>query len=342
MGGQSLNSLDTLWRQGKDFLGVRYPLMCGAMTWISDSQLVSKVSNLGAFGSLAAGNMESHILENEIDETRSRTDKPFAVNLITIAPNYKDHLHLIGKKNVPYVIFGGGIPKASDIRNAKESGARVLCFASTESIALRLIDHGTDALLLEGSEAGGHIGHVSLTILLQQVLFRVGSVPIFVAGGIGSGRLIPHLLLMGAAGVQLGTRFVATEECNAHLKFKEAFIKARARDAVATPRVGSELQVVSVRALRNKGMEQFADMQMELIQLRRRGQLTQPEAQLEVEKYWVGSLQKAVVEGDVIKGSLMAGQSVGLVNRIQPLKDVIGELLAEANEELERIQERLS
>ena len=342
MGGHSLNSLDALWRQGKDFLGVRYPLMCGAMTWISDSHLVSKVSNLGAFGCLAAGNMESHILENEIAETRSRTDKPFGVNLITIAPNYKDHLYLIGKTNVPYVIFGGGIPKASDIRNAKESGARVLCFASTESIALRLIDHGTDALLLEGSEAGGHIGHVSLTILLQQVLFRVESVPIFVAGGIGSGRLIPHLLLMGAAGVQLGTRFVATEECNAHLRFKEAFIKARARDAVATPRVGSELQVVSVRALRNKGMEQFADMQIELIQLRRRGQLTQPEAQLEVEKYWVGSLQKAVVEGDVIKGSLMAGQSVGLVNRIQPLKDVIGELLAEANEEVERIQKRLN
>ena len=336
-----MKTLNDLWKRGQDFLGVHYPLMCGAMTWISESHFVSAVSNSGVFGCLAAGNLEPDILESEIEQTYKLTDNPFAINLITIAPNFKHQLPIAVEKKVPFIMFGGGIPKASDIRMAKEGGAKVLCFASTESIALRLIDHGSDALMLEGSEAGGHIGHVSLAILLQQVLFKIESVPIFVAGGIGSGQLIPHLLLMGAAGVQLGTRFVPTEECNAHPKFKEAFIKARARDAIATPHVGSELQVVAVRALRNKGMEQFAELQLSLIQLRRRGEFTQQEAQLEVEKYWVGSLRRAVLDGEVSRGSLMAGQSVGLVNRIQPLQEVIDELLEDARYELKRIKDRI-
>jgi enoyl-[acyl-carrier protein] reductase II len=315
--------------------------MCGAMTWISESSLVSAVSNKGAFGCLAAGNMEPKELEDEIDRTFQLTDKPFAVNLITLAPNFHKHLLLTVRKKVPFIIFGGGIPKSSDIQQAKEQGAKVLCFASTESIAYRLIEFGTDALMLEGSEAGGHIGHVSLTILIQQVLFNVDSIPVFVAGGIGSGRLIPHLLLMGAAGVQLGTRFVLTEECRTHPRFKEAFIKARARDAVATPHIGSELRVVSVRALRNKSMEDFANLQMELIQKRRQGEITQPEAQLEVEKYWVGSLRKAVQEGEIERGSLMAGQSVGLADCIKPLQALLDELVNDAEDELRRIQEKL-
>ena len=335
-------TLDDLWKRGQDFLGVRYPIMCGAMTWISENNLVSAISNSGAFGCLAAGNLEPDILEKEIDLTFQKTDKPFAVNLITIAPNFKHHLSLVVEKKVPFIVFGGGIPKDSDIRKAKQGGAKVLCFASTESIASRLIEHGTDGLMLEGSEAGGHIGHVSLAILIQQVLFKVESIPVFVAGGIGSGRLIPHLLLMGAAGVQLGTRFVLTEECRAHPKFKQAFIKAKARDAVATPHVGSELHVVSVRALRNDGMDEFARLQMELIQMRRRGEITQPEAQMEVERYWVGSLQKAVQEGEIDRGSLMAGQSVGLADCIKPLRELLDELISDAQEELSRIQQRLA
>jgi enoyl-[acyl-carrier protein] reductase II len=334
-------TLDKLWKRGQEFLGVRYPIMCGAMTWISESGLVSAVSNAGAFGCLAGGNMEPELLEKEIEQTRKATDKPFAVNLITIAPHYKDHLRIAVSQNVPFIIFGGGIPRSSEIQTAKEKAAKVLCFASTESIANRLVEHGTDGLLLEGSEAGGHIGHVSLAVLLQQVLFSVDSVPIFVAGGIGSGRLIPHLLLMGAAGVQLGTRFVVTEECKAHIKFKEAFIRARARDAVSTPQIGSELHVVAVRALRNKGMNLFNELQMELIQMRRRGETTQAEAQSEVEKYWMGSLRRAVQEGEITRGSLMAGQSVGLVDRIQPLQEVLEELLRDAEEELERIHKKL-
>ena len=334
-------TLSDLWKRGQDFLGVRYPIMCGAMTWISDSKLVSAVSNAGAFGCLAAGNMEPELLEEEIQRTKTLTDKPFAVNLITIAPNYKSHLQLTVENEVPFVIFAAGIPKISEIQTAKEGGAKVLCFASTKSLAKKLIERGADGLILEGSEAGGHIGHVSLVILLQQVLFTVDSVPVFVAGGIGSGRLIPHLLLMGAAGIQLGTLFVVTEECKAHPKFKEAFLKARARDAVATPQIGSELHVVAVRALQNKGTENFAQLQMDLIRMRRLGEITHEEAQFEVEKYWMGTLRNAVEEGDVTEGSLMAGQSVGLVDRIQPLKDVLDELIKDAEKELERVQKRL-
>ena len=191
--------LDALWKTGKDFLGTRYPIIAGAMTWISDSHFTAAVSEAGAFGSLAAGNMPPELLHEEIQRVRQATDKPFAVNLITIAPNYKEHLRVAAENKVPFIVFAGSFPRRPEIRAAKESGARVMSFASTESIARHLIDNGVDALILEGSEAGGHVGHVSLGILLQQVLFRVKDVPIFTAGGIATGAYIAHLLLMGAA-----------------------------------------------------------------------------------------------------------------------------------------------
>jgi enoyl-[acyl-carrier protein] reductase II len=332
-----MKKLDDLWRHGKMFLGVDIPIMCGAMTWISESRLVSTVSNAGAFGCLAGGNMDSDLLNQEISKTLALTQKPFAVNLITIAPNYKNQLNLVAEKQVPFVIFAGGLPKEAEIKLAKEAGSRVLCFASTESIAKRLIDRGTDALMLEGSEAGGHIGHVSLIILLQQILFEVENIPIFVAGGIGSGKMIPHLLLMGAVGIQLATHFVLTDECQVHPRFKEVFIKARARDAVATPQIGSDLHVVAVRALRNKGMDRFAELQMHLIKARKEGRITQEEAQFEVERYWVGALKRAAIEGDIHFGSLMAGQSVGLATEVKPLKKMLADFVADAETELKKI-----
>jgi enoyl-[acyl-carrier protein] reductase II len=333
-----MTKLDPLWTKGKEFLGVELPIIAGAMTWISDSHFVSAVSNEGAFGCLAAGNMEPSLLEAEIKRVQELTDNPFAVNLITIAPNYKKHLAIAARNSVPFIVFAGSFPRQPEIRLAKESGAKVMSFASTGSIARRLIDMGVDALILEGSEAGGHVGHVSLGILLQQVLFKIEEVPIFVAGGIATGTFILHLLLMGAAGVQLGTLFVLTEECRAHPKFKQAFMRARARDAVATPQIGSELRVVAVRALRNKGMDEFSDLQIKLLQQRKKGELSPEEAQYLVENFWVGALRRAVLEGDVESGSLMAGQSVGLVNQVLPLRQAINKLIAEAEEALEKIK----
>ena len=239
---------------------------------------------------------------------------------------------------MPFIIFAGSFPKKNEVQLAKKSGAKVLAFASGETIARRMIDFGVDALILEGSEAGGHIGHVSLVILLQQVLFAVRDIPVVVAGGIATGRLMAHLLLMGAAGIQMDTRFVMTEECEVNPAFKQAFIKARARDAVATPAVGSELHVVAVRAIQNKGMREFTDLQMELIQKVRNGEVTQKEAQFQVENFWVGALKRAAINGDITDGSLMAGQSVGLVNTIQSIRELFDELISDAEEELERIR----
>jgi len=335
-----MSGLETLWSTGKEFLGVNIPIIAGAMTWISDSRFVSAVSNAGAFGSLAAGNMEPSILDEEIKKVQRLTAKPFAVNLITIAPNYKEHLAVAVKNKVPFIVFAGSFPRQPEVKVAKESGAKVMSFASTESIAKRLIDTGVDALILEGSEAGGHVGHVSLGILLQQVLFKISDVPIFVAGGIATGAYIAHLLLMGASGVQLGTFFVMTEECRAHPEFKKAFIRAKARDAVATPQVGSELKVVAVRALRNKGLDAFSQLQVDLLQKRRSGEISHADAQYRVEDFWVGALRRAVQEGDVDFGSLMAGQSVGLVDRILPIEPALQRLITEASDELEKIKQK--
>jgi enoyl-[acyl-carrier protein] reductase II len=269
------------------------------------------------------------------------TLKPFATNLITIAPNYKEHLKIIVEEQVPFVIFAGSFPRGSEIKMAKEMGAKVMAFASNSSIANRMINSGVDGLILEGSEAGGHIGHVSLVILLQQVLFAIQDIPVFVAGGIATGRLMAHLLLMGAAGIQMGTRFVLTEECDVHPKFREAFIRARARDAIATPAVGSELNVVAVRAIRNNGMEEFANLQMDLIRKNRAGEITKKEAQYEVENFWVGALRNAVQNGDIDRGSLMAGQSVGLMEKVQTIQEIFDEMITDADDELQKIKNRL-
>ncbi len=335
-----MSYLEKLWQKGESFLGSSYPIIAGAMTWISDSRFVADVSNAGAFGCLAAGNMDPEMLDSEIKKTLELTIYPFAVNLITLSPHYKNHLRVAAENGVPYIVFAGSFPRQPEIKMAKDSGAKVMSFASTESMAKRLIDMGVDALILEGSEAGGHVGHVSLGILLQQVLFKIDEVPIFVAGGIASGKYIAHLLLMGASGVQLGTYFVLTEECQTHSNFKQAFIRAKARNAISTPQIGSELRIVAVRALKNKGHDNFLDLQMELIQKRRKDEISHAEAQYEVEKFWMGALGKAVKDGDVEFGSVMAGQSVGLVDKIRSLKEALDLLIREANYELGRISRK--
>ncbi|MBE0712733.1 MAG: nitronate monooxygenase [Candidatus Aminicenantes bacterium] len=323
------------WNKGREFLGVRYPLLCGAMTWISDSRLVRTVGEAGAFGVLAAGNMPVENLEAEVKAVQAADPAiPFAVNLITIAPNYLAHLKKLADMGVPYIVFAGSFPKKGDVQMAKASGAKVMCFASTGSIAARMIDYGTDALILEGSEAGGHIGHVSTVVLIQEVLFRFDQVPVFVAGGVATGRMIAHLLLMGAAGVQMGTVFAMSEECRAHPAFKERFRRARSREAMATPEYDSSLPIVSVRAIKNKGTEDFGKLQLDLLRKIKDGEIGRVEAQYQVEKYWIGALRRAVEDGDVDHGSLMAGQCVGLIDEVKPVRVIIEELVREAEETL--------
>jgi enoyl-[acyl-carrier protein] reductase II len=333
--------LDKVFKRGRDFLGVQYPFLCGAMTWISDPKLVSTVCNAGGFGCLAGGNAPVEVLEQQIKETRALTDKPFAINIITIAPAYEDHMRLLERVKVPYVIFAGSFPRENEVKRVKATGAKVLCFASTDSIAYRMLKYGADALILEGMEAGGHVGHVSLVVLLQQLLFEIKEVPIFVAGGIGTGKMCAHLFLMGASGVQLGTRFAISDECCAHPSFKEKYVKANARDAVSTPQFDSRLPVVAVRALRNRGLEEFGKLQLKLLKQMDEGTIGRHAAQIEVEKYWMGALRRAVVDGDIANGSLMAGQSVGLVHSIKAVKTIIDELVSDTAAELKRLQNYL-
>ena len=330
--------LDQISKQGRDFLGVRVPFICGAMTWVSEPALVAAVNNAGGFGCLAGGNLPADALEQQIRQTRRLTSGPFGLNLITIAPTYHDHLTLVGKLEVPFLIFAGNFPRRSEVRMAKDEGAKVLCFASTHSIADRMLDYGADALILEGMEAGGHVGRVTLTILLQQVLFEVPGVPIFAAGGIATGKMCAHLLLMGAAGVQLGTRFAVAEESRAHPKFKQAFLRAMARDAVATPQFDSRLPVVAVRALRNQATDEFRKLQLNLIEKLDKGAITRDQAQNQVEEFWMGRLRSAVVDGDVDRGSLMAGQSVGLVNNMMTVQEIMNELVTHTERELKRVR----
>lgn len=322
---------------GNKILGTEIPIICGAMTWISDRHLVSTVCNSGAFGVLAAGNMPPDIFKEEIAETQKLTDKKFGVNLITIAPNYKDHLEVACEAKMSHIVFAGSIPAREEVEKAKNSGATVFCFAPTKSIAKRMISFGADALILEGSEAGGHIGKVSSTVLIQQVLFSMPNINTFIAGGVATGKMMAHLLLMGAVGVQMGTRFVMSEECMVHPKFKERFRRARAREALATPQFDSQLPVVSVRSLINKGTDSFKKLQLSLLRKLEDGEINRVEAQYAVEKFWVGALKKAAIDGDIENGSLMAGQSVGLVDKILPVKEILNEMKEEAETTLKEI-----
>ncbi len=332
---------DRFFKRGREFLGVKYPFICGAMTWVSDPKLVSTVCNAGGFACLAGGNAPPEILQQQVEETRRLTDKPFGVNLITIAPAYQEHLELSQRMKLPFVFFAGSFPREEDIKLVQESGAKVLCFSSTASIASRMLRYGADALILEGMEAGGHVGPVSLTVLLQQLLFEISEVPVFVAGGIATGKLCAYLFLMGAAGVQLGTRFAVAEESCAHPNFKRKLLQANARDAVSTPQFDSRLPVVPVRALRNKGIDDFGRLQLKLVQQLDEGTIERNGAQEKVEEFWMGGLRRAVIEGDVSFGSLMAGQSVGLVDKIMPVADILEELVRDTETELQRVQNAL-
>jgi enoyl-[acyl-carrier protein] reductase II len=191
-----------------------------------------------------------------------------------------------------------------------------------------------DALVIEGSEAGGHIGPVSTQVLAQEILPNIDAVPIFVAGGIGRGEAITQFLRMGASGCQLGTRFVCAEESIAHPNFKKAFIRANARDAQASVQLDRQFPVIPVRALNNAAAIEFMDVQKDVIVRYQAGEMDQQAAQLEIEQFWVGALRAGVMDGDVDAGSLMAGQSVGMVTKEQPMQEIIDELVDQAAQAL--------
>lgn len=327
---KALAQLDRLMARGAAFLGARYAIMGGAMSWVSERHLVSALSNAGAFGVIACGAMEPPRLAEEIAGTQALTSKPFGVNLITMHPRLDQLVDTCLAARVSHIVFAGGIPPGTAIKKAKDGGAKVVCFAPALALAKRLIRAGADALVIEGSEAGGHIGPVSLTVLAQEILPHIRDVPVFVAGGIGRGEAILSYLEMGAAGVQLGTRFVCARESIAHANFKQAFIRGNARDAMPTIQLDENFPVIPVRALQNQGTKRFLEHQAETIRRFQSGELTKEAAQLDIEHFWAGALRRAVIDGDVENGSLMAGQSVGMVTQEQTAAEIIAELRDQA------------
>jgi enoyl-[acyl-carrier protein] reductase II len=322
--------LDRLWARGADFLGCRIAIMGGAMSWVSERNLVSAISNAGGFGVIANGSMMPDQLAAEIAATQALTKQPFGVNLITMHPKLDDLVRVCLEAGVGHIVLAGGIPPGGAVRAVKDGGAKLVAFAPALVLAKRLVRSGVDALVIEGSEAGGHIGPVSLTVLAQEILPFIRDVPVFVAGGLGRGEAILGYLEMGASGAQMGTRFAASVESIAHPNFKQAFVRAAARDALPSIQLDDRFPVIPVRGLVNAGTKRFLQHQAETLARFQSGELTKEAAQLDIEHFWAGALRRAVVEGDVESGSVMAGQSVGMVTSIQPVAEILRELKAQA------------
>jgi enoyl-[acyl-carrier protein] reductase II len=322
--------LDRLWARGRDFLGTEFAILGGAMSWVSERTLVSAISNAGGFGVIACGSMGPDLLAREIAATQALTQKPFGVNLITMHPQLDDLVRVCLEAKVSHVVLAGGIPPGGAVRAVKDGGAKLIAFAPALVLARRLVRSGADAIIIEGSEAGGHIGPVSLTVLAQEILPHMRDVPVFVAGGIGRGEAILSYLEMGASGAQLGTRFAASAESIAHENFKRAFVRANARDALPSIQLDERFPVIPVRGLVNAGTKRFLEHQAETLKRFQSGELTKETAQLAIEHFWAGALRRAVIDGDVENGSVMAGQSVGMVASVQTTADVIAELVDQA------------
>ena len=300
------------------------------MSWVSERHLVAALSNAGGFGVIACGAMGPELLEKEIAGTKALTKKPFGVNLITMHPQLDDLVRVCLEAKIGHVVLAGGIPPGGAVRAVKDGGAKLIAFTPALVLAKRLVRSGADALVIEGSEAGGHIGPVSLTVLAQEILPHVKDVPIFVAGGLGRGEAILSYLEMGASGAQLGTRFAATTDSIAHPRFKQAFMRANARDALPSVQLDERFPVIPVRGLVNEGTKRFQMQQAETLARFQAGELTKEAAQLEIEHFWAGALRRAVIDGDVDTGSVMAGQSVGMVTVEQSVAEVIAELVDQA------------
>ena len=326
-----------LMKRGTEFLGSDYAILCGAMSWVSERHLVAAISNGGGFGVIACGAMTPELLDAEIAGTRELTERPFGVNLITMHPQLFDLIEVCAKHRVGHVVLAGGIPPKGSVEAIRAFGAKVIVFAPTLALAKKLLRSGADALVIEGMEAGGHIGPVATSVLAQEFLPELSAEHlVFVAGGIGRGDAIAAYLEMGAVGVQLGTRFACATESIAHPAFKQAFFRAKAREAEASVQIDPRLPVIPVRALKNKGTEAFTAKQREVAQLLDEGKVGMGEAQLMIEHFWAGALRRAVIDGDVEGGSLMAGQSVGMVTKEEPAAEIIQTLMAECEAALSR------
>ena len=292
-------------------LDIEYPIIQGGMAWISDADLAAAVSNAGGLGVIAGGNAERHFVEIQIDKMKHLTNKPYALNVMLLSPFADDIIDLAIEKKVPIVITGAGSP-GKYIERLKEAGIKIIPVVPSVALARRMEGLGVDALIAEGTEAGGHIGELTTMALVPQVIDAV-SIPVVAAGGIADGRGAAAAFMLGACGIQVGTRFLVATECNVHRNYKDMILDAKDTSAVVSGRPTGH----PVRILKNKLYRQYCELE-------KNG--ASPE---ELEALGAGSLRKAVVEGDVTYGSVMAGQVAGLVKKEQPAKEIVQEIFSE-------------
>lgn len=295
-----------------EILNVKYPIIQGGMAWVADSNLAAAVSNAGGFGIIGTGSATADIVKKEIDNCRRLTDKPFGVNVMLMSPNADEVIDLIIEEKPAGITTGAGNP-AKYMDRLKEAGIKVIPVVPTVALAQRMEKLGADAVIAEGTEAGGHIGELTTMVLVPQVAEAL-NIPVIAAGGVADGRGIAASFALGAEGVQIGTRFICSEECNIHQNYKDTVLKAKDRDAVVTGRPTGH----PVRTLKNKLAKKYLKMEKEG---------ASPE---ELEKLGAGALRLAVVEGDKDGGSFMAGQSAAMVREIKPCKDIVEEISKQA------------
>ncbi len=293
-------------------LGIRYPIFQGGMAWASNAELVAAVSDAGGLGILGAGGMSAKELSLQIDRIRKLTDKPFGVNLYYLNPQIEEQKRVVLDKKPPVVTVGAGNP-GKDIPLFKESGITVMPVVATVDYGRRMEKLGADILIAEGYEAGGHVGEITTLTLVPQLIDKV-SIPVVAAGGIADGRGLVAAFALGAEGIQMGTRFLASEECHIHKNYKDAILKAKDRSTIVTGHPSG----VKVRVIKNQLARKFVERVEEGASLE------------ELEVLGMGALRKAVLLGDTEMGSLMAGQIAGLISDIKPAARIIEDIIAEA------------
>lgn len=296
-----------------ELLEIEYPIIQGGMAWVAEYHLVAGVSKAGGLGMIGAANAPAEWVREQIKEVKKRTDKPFGVNIMLMSPNADEVAKVVVEENVPVVTTGAGNPEKY-IKRWKEAGIKVIPVVASVAMAKRMERCGADAIVAEGTEAGGHIGENTTMVLVPQIVDAV-EIPVISAGGIGDGRGMAAAFMLGAEAVQLGTCFVVTNESIVHDNYKKCIIKAKDIDSRVTGRTTGH----PVRALRNQMTKEYLKLEKEGASLE------------ELELLTLGGLRKAVIEGDVINGSVMAGQIAGLVKAEMSCKALIEKLVTETD-----------
>lgn len=296
-----------------ELLNIEYPIIQGGMAWVATSELAAAVSNAGGLGVIGCGAAPKDVIKDEITKIKKLTNKPFGVNVMLLSPFVDDIIQLLCEERVPVVTTGAGNP-GKYMSKFKEVGTKVIPVVPSVALAKRMEKIGADAIIVEGTEAGGHIGELTTMSLIPQVV-DVINIPVIAAGGIADGRGLIASLALGAKGVQIGTRFVCTVECKVHDNYKKAIINSADRDAVVTGRSTGH----PVRSLRNKFTKKLLELEKQNTDLET------------IESFGIGMLRKAVIEGDVTNGSVMAGQISGLIKNIITCEEVIKEIITDAN-----------